>query len=200
MTMVTPARLRRRLLLAGLLVVASMAALVVSPTFSRPALAYTSSTYYHTLGDTAHADWMRWVSNQTSLGNVSMPGTHETLSIHGGTSTQTQEDYGDSGSALAAQLNAGIRALDLRVAGSNVPNKIFAIYHGLSYQNAAFGDVLRVLGEFLAAHPTETVLMRVKAECTGDQWSCTDAEGTDNTVRMGIFNYYRDNDEYAKKY
>src|SRR5262249_44838665 len=36
--------------------------------------------------------------------------------------------------------------------------------------------------------------------CTGDQWSCTDAEGTDNTVRMGIFNYYRDNDEYAKKY
>src|SRR5262249_24793993 len=118
----------------------------------------------------------------------------------GGDSTQTQEDYGNNGATLAAQLNAGIRAIDIRVHVTDIAHNLFSIYHGDVYQYASFGDVLRVLGDFLAAHPTETVLMRGKAECTGVFPSCADADGTDDTVRKNIFNYYRDNNEYAKKY
>ena len=193
-------RLCRRPLLAVVVVVGVMALLVAAPNLSTPAWATTQSKYYHTLAETTHLDWMRWVSNQSSLGSISLPGTHDTLAIHGGDLVQTQENYGDSGGTLAAQLNAGIRAIDIRVRVSDLPNKVFAIHHGPFYQNATYGDVLRVAGDFLAAHPTETVLMNVKAECTGEAFSCSDVDGTTNEVRQDIFNNYRDNNEYAKKY
>jgi chitinase len=176
------------------------ASLVVAPDLSTPAWATTNSKYYRTLAETTHPDWMRWVSNQTSLGSISLPGTHDTLAIHGGDVVETQEDYGDSGATLAKQLDAGIRAIDIRVRVSDLANKVFAINHGTYDQHATYDDVLRVTGDFLAAHPTETVLMNVKAECTGGPFSCKDAEGTTNTDLVNIFNNYRDNNPYAKKY
>ena len=62
------------------------------------------------------------------------------MAIHGGALTQTQENFGDSGGTLAAQLAAGIRMIDIRarVNGGNT----FTIHHGATYQNANFDDVL----------------------------------------------------------
>src|SRR5262249_7321342 len=142
--------------------------LVVAPDLSTSAWATTNSKYYHTLAETTHPDWVRWGANQNSPGSISLPGTHDTLAIEGGGPAQAQENYGYSGVTLAAQLNAGIRAIDVRVRVSDLANKVFAIHHGVSYQDATYDDVLRVTGQFLAAHPTETVLMDVKAECTGE--------------------------------
>ena len=46
-------------------------------------------------------------------------------------------------------------------------NDVFAIHHGLVFQHAFFGtDVMEPVIGFLAQHPTETVLMRVKEEYT----------------------------------
>ncbi|GAB1642093.1 phosphatidylinositol-specific phospholipase C [Krasilnikovia sp. MM14-A1259] len=142
----------------------------------RPALAAVATDASYRTLSTAHLpDWMRAVPDTTSLAAMSIPGTHDTMAIHGGGPTQTQEDFGDSGATLAAQLAAGIRVIDIRarVNGGNT----FTIHHGAVYQNANFDDVLDKLAAFLSAHPSETMVMRLKQECTGEVGSCTDVPG-----------------------
>jgi GH18 family chitinase len=174
--------------------------------------------YYESLASASHADWMRWLPDDTSLSAVSIPGTHESLSIHGGDVPETQEDYGDGGGVLTAQLDAGIRAFDVRVRAQSIANNKFDSFHGSINQHAWFDEVLHALGQFLAAHPTETVLLRVKAECQNvwmwddfdQQWiidpnhedalSCEDDEGTNNTDLENIFQHYRDNNPDAQTY
>jgi 1-phosphatidylinositol phosphodiesterase len=129
---------------------------------------------------------MRGLAGSRSLASLSMPGTHETMAIHGGAWTQAQEDFGDSGGTLAAQLTAGIRMIDIRARVND--GNTFTIHHGATYQNANFDDVLGRLAAFLAAHPGETVLMRLKQECTGEIGSCTDASGQNSFTQ--IFDSY----------
>jgi hypothetical protein len=138
-----------------------------------PALAADAS--YRTLSGATNPDWMASVPGDRSLAALSIPGTHETMAITGGDWTQTQENFGTSGGTLGRQLTAGIRMIDIR-ARINEGNT-FTIHHGATYQNANFDDVLNTIGSFLAAHPGETVLMRLKQECTGELGSCTDAAG-----------------------
>jgi 1-phosphatidylinositol phosphodiesterase len=65
---------------------------------------------------------------------------------------------------LSTQLNSGIRVLDIRCRHIE---DVFAIHHGIIFQNAFFGgDVLEPAINFLAAHPGETILMRVQEEHT----------------------------------
>ncbi|WP_436537326.1 phosphatidylinositol-specific phospholipase C [Actinoplanes sp. HUAS TT8] len=140
-----------------------------------PSVASAADASYRTLSTASHPDWMRALPDSRSLAALSIPGTHETLAIHGGAWTQTQEDFGDSAATLTAQLNAGIRMIDLR-ARVNTGNT-FTIHHGATYQNANFDDVLNKLAAFLGAHPGESVVVRLKQECTGEIGSCTDASG-----------------------
>ncbi len=166
-----------------------------------------SGTYYQGLEENAHTDWMADVPGDASLAALSIPGTHETMSINGGDSTVTQEtwheyDNGVGGGGLAFQLGAGIRAIDIRVriVPDNATNEAkFAIHHGAVYQNANFDDVLRELRNFLHAHPSETVLMNLKAECTDNGiTSCTDDDPCRGACseptqrRVEVFNAYRD--------
>ncbi|MEV8100571.1 phosphatidylinositol-specific phospholipase C [Kitasatospora sp. NPDC085879] len=127
--------------------------------------------YYKSMADTQRPDWMGWVGDGTSLARLSIPGTHDTLAIHGGDLAVTQEDHGDGAATLQAQLMSGIRAIDIRV---HAIGGKFTVHHGAIYQNANFDDVLTVLRDFLAAHPAETVLLNLKTECTGSLGSCTD--------------------------
>ena len=156
--------------------------------------------YYESLASASHADWMRWIPDQTSLSAVSLPGTHETLSIRGGDATETQENYGEGAAALSAQLDAGIRAIDIRLHVASIEDNVFDVFHGEVNQHAYFDEVLHVLGDFLTAHPTETVLMRIKAECTSETFSCSDPSGADNTVLDSMFRHYRDTNEYAQRH
>ncbi|GAA4672348.1 phosphatidylinositol-specific phospholipase C [Phytohabitans rumicis] len=151
---------------AGVLAVA----LIVVP---QPAFAADAS--YRTLSAARNPDWMGGLASGASLAALSIPGTHETLAIHGGDYVQAQENFGDSAATLTAQLNAGIRMIDIR-ARVNEGNT-FTIHHGATYQVANFDDVLDKLAAFLAAHPGETVIMRLKQECTGETGSCVDASG-----------------------
>ncbi|HST83682.1 MAG TPA: phosphatidylinositol-specific phospholipase C [Kineosporiaceae bacterium] len=140
-----------------------------------PSAASAADASYRSLSTASNPDWMRALPDGASLAALSVPGTHETMAIHGGAWTQTQEDFGDSGGTLAAQLTAGIRMIDIR-ARVNTGNT-FTIHHGSTYQNANFDDVLATTADFLGAHPGETVVMRLKQECTGQFGSCTDATG-----------------------
>jgi 1-phosphatidylinositol phosphodiesterase len=163
-------------------VVAAGALLVV------PAPSLAGNASYRSLSSVSNPDWLRGVPGTTSLAAISIPGTHHSLSIRGRVWTQTQENHGDSGATLAAQLDAGIRVIDIRArvdAGNT-----FTIHHGSTYQNANFDDVLNVLAAFLARWPTETVVLRLKHECTGEPGSCADAAG--QLSFPDIFDRYRD--------
>lgn len=124
-----------------------------------------SSGAFNSVTAESHPDWMSGLSAGTSLGSMSLPGTHDTLAIHGGwfpSAYQTQEDHGDGAATMTAQLNAGIRAIDIRV---RVTGGAFVVHHTDVYQNANFDDVLGRLWSFLGSHPTETVVMDLHGEC-----------------------------------
>ncbi|MFI9587138.1 phosphatidylinositol-specific phospholipase C [Streptomyces sp. NPDC052236] len=121
----------------------------------------------------AAQDWMAGAGDSTALARLTIPGTHNSGTRFGGLWTECQN------TTIADQLNSGIRFLDVRC---RVTGDSFAIHHGASYQNLMFGDVLIACRDFLAAHPSETVLMRVKQEYSED---------SDATFRR-IFDLYLD--------
>jgi 1-phosphatidylinositol phosphodiesterase len=130
----------------------------------------SSSSAFNSLTQESHPDWMGQVPGSTGLGAMSIPGTHDTLAIHGGLAPwayEAQEDHGDSAATLTAQLDAGIRAIDIRVRVVN-SGTAFAIHHEDVYQNANFDDVLTKAQAFLTAHPAETILMDLHGECDAD--------------------------------
>ncbi|MFF3760890.1 phosphatidylinositol-specific phospholipase C domain-containing protein [Streptomyces sp. NPDC002185] len=157
-----PSRRARRL--TGLMTAACLAlgAALLTPV-TADAAGSTNQDAYRNIGQPDRAEWMWGVASDTPLSNLSIPGTHDTLSLHGGTSAQTQEDWGDGAATLTAQLERGIRAIDIRARVSG--GAAFTIHHAVYYQQANFDDVLTKAQSFLRAHPTETIVMRLKSEC-----------------------------------
>ncbi|MEE1755561.1 phosphatidylinositol-specific phospholipase C [Streptomyces sp. SP18CS02] len=100
-------------------------------------------------------DWMGAIGGDVPLRQLTIPGTHDSGARFGGPWAACQT------TTIAQQLDSGIRFLDVRC---RITGDAFAIHHGASYQNLMFGDVLIACRDFLAAHPSETVLMRVKQE------------------------------------
>ncbi|TMW59248.1 hypothetical protein Poli38472_007393 [Pythium oligandrum] len=142
---------------------------------------------YRSLSKASNADWMKNVPDDRLISDMSIPGTHESMAITGGDFTECQENFGESGQTLAAQFKAGIRMIDIRARIND--GNTFTIHHGAVYQKANFDDVLNKIGDFLRDHPSETVLMRLKQECTGDVGSCKDASGQSSF--QDIFDKYR---------
>jgi len=160
--------LRRRYKALALPVLAAAAILAVpgtalaQPTDSTPA--------FNSLTSAGNPAWMAQVPDSTSLADLSIPGTHDTLGIEGGILPwmyETQQNEGISAATLTAQLDAGIRAIDIRVAIVN-NGTAFAIHHTDIYEDANFDDVLTKAQAFLAANPGETIVMDLHGECDGD--------------------------------
>ncbi|MCP3142623.1 phosphatidylinositol-specific phospholipase C domain-containing protein [Pyxidicoccus xibeiensis] len=139
--------------------------------------------YYNHSGsiETSHPSWMAAFPDSTSLAAMSLPGTHDTMAFTnaGGDLTQTQSLN------LRAQLDAGIRALDIRC--RHIDNA-FAIHHGVVYLNVNFTDVLNTAIQFLNANPRETLVMRVKKEHTEENVTRTFAQ---------TFEWYRDQPAFS---
>lgn len=100
-------------------------------------------------------DWMAGLGDSTALQRMTIPGTHDSGATKGGLYVACQN------TSIAEQLDSGIRFLDVRC---RVTGGSFAIHHAAFYQGLMFGDVLVACANFLAAHPSETVLMRLKQE------------------------------------
>lgn len=112
------------------------------------------------------SDWMKWVPSEVRLSQLSLPGTHDTLSFYGGDIAVTQS------LSIAEQLESGVRVLDIRTrivlqdgeTGSTTDGSVWdlRVYHGIIDQRAELEvDVCKPVRDFLLAHPTETVLMRL---------------------------------------
>lgn len=122
------------------------------------AIDYEAYTHKSTSGY-RNTDWMAALPDSKRLSEISMPGTHDTMSFYGGDIVQTQS------LPLAEQLASGVRALDIRCRHYY---DTFTIHHGFVYQNANFDDVLITVQQFLQAYPQETVVMRVKEEYSAE--------------------------------
>ncbi|WP_432014034.1 phosphatidylinositol-specific phospholipase C [Streptomyces cucumeris] len=103
----------------------------------------------------APQDWLSAIPDATPVQRLTLPGTHDSGARHGGPWTECQN------TAIIDQLTSGIRFLDIRCRAFD---NAFPIHHGAFYQHLNFDDVLIACRDFLSAHPTETVLMRVKQE------------------------------------
>ncbi|MET7760990.1 phosphatidylinositol-specific phospholipase C [Streptomyces sp. NPDC005393] len=103
----------------------------------------------------AAQDWLSAIADATPVQRLTLPGTHDSGARYGGPWTECQN------TTIADQLNSGIRFLDIRCRAFD---NAFPIHHGAFYQNLNFDDVLGACRSFLSAHPSETVLMRVKQE------------------------------------
>jgi 1-phosphatidylinositol phosphodiesterase len=104
-------------------------------------------------------NWMNGLDGNLPLSQFSIPGTHDSGALSepvSGTAKCQTLSFGD-------QLNAGVRFMDIRCRHIN---DAFAIHHGQVYENANFDDVLNATFAFLAANPSETVIMSVKEEYT----------------------------------
>ncbi|WP_052809853.1 phosphatidylinositol-specific phospholipase C [Streptomonospora alba] len=142
----------------ALAVLAALAAVLAVGLPASPALADTRHS-----GDlhlTSDPDWMSRLPDGTSLADLSVPGTHDTMAYDASPVSQTQQ------SPLHEQLDAGVRALDIR---TRHHRDVFPIHHGSEFLNANFTDVVVAATDFLRAHPGETVLMRLKQEHTAEE-------------------------------
>lgn len=100
-------------------------------------------------------DWMGKLPDDIRISQISMVGTHDSMAFEGGDILACQT------LPLATQLNAGVRALDIRCR-----NKagVMAIYHNIQFEGMYLNDVLNTVVSFLIAHPSETILMRLSNE------------------------------------
>ncbi|NES87266.1 MAG: phosphatidylinositol-specific phospholipase C [Moorea sp. SIO2B7] len=105
--------------------------------------------------DYKNPNWMSGISGTLRLSELSLPGTHDSLSFHGGPWVQTQSI------PLKTQLESGVRVFDIRT--RHIEN-IFTIHHGPVYQKTDFARVMVSMTEFLKNNPSEAILIRVKQE------------------------------------
>lgn len=128
-----------------------------------PAYAQSDNAYSRSTTPTpGMTDWMRTISGDVRLKDLSIPGTHDSMSYQGDfwftvsdlwSRTQTK--------SLAGQLDSGIRALDIRC---RRVNNLCVMQHGPIYLNNKLEDVLTIITNFLKIHREETVLIRIKEE------------------------------------
>lgn len=127
-------------------------------------LAHRHPAYSHdSIIALSYPDWMGWLSDDLRISELSIPGTHDTMSKCGTDIVECQS------LKLEQQLNAGIRVLDIRA--RRIWNH-FDITHGCNQQgdncwnllieHYEFDDVLCRTANFLDDNPTETVIMRVQ--------------------------------------
>ncbi len=104
-------------------------------------------------------DWMADLSDGLLLSQISLPGTHDTMARGCDLLADCQV------APLADQLQAGVRALDIRCASdSGAQGNYFSLWHGPYCRLGTFDQVADDCQTFLAAHPEETIVMRIRQE------------------------------------
>ncbi|KAK0757301.1 hypothetical protein N5P37_010021 [Trichoderma harzianum] len=114
------------------------------------------SVYSFDAGDDLHPDWMAAIPDDVHLTSLSIPGTHDTMTYEIGSEQLQCQNWN-----LSMQLNSGLRYLDIR---ARLRDDELHIYHANGYTGFGYEQVLLDVFEFLDAHPSETIIMRLKEE------------------------------------
>lgn len=100
-------------------------------------------------------EWMGALDPSLRLDELTIPGSHDAGAVQGGRWVTCQQDD------ITAQLEAGVRYLDVRVRHHR---DHFDIHHGRWFQGLGLDDVLASCAAFLKGHPTEGVLVCLTQE------------------------------------
>lgn len=119
-------------------------------------------------------DWMETVPDETKLSNMSIPGTHDSCTQY----VDMRYIFQCQDASVATQLIYGYRYLDMRlVLEKRSGQETLVLKHNIARcktSNSPFAgtltldDVLRDVSAFLDVHPTETVILCMKAENSKD--------------------------------
>lgn len=150
---------------------------------------YVASARHLTLySSAALPSWMATLPDAVSLAALSIPGTHNSPTCYVALPSVRCQAVG-----VRAQLDNGVRFLDVRVSVSNDDGGGLALVHSVFPISLTgtkwFADVLvHEVYAFLYENPSETVLLSVKREGTG--------RGTDQHLSRHLFHRYcQDRDE-----
>ena len=128
-------------------------------------------------GNLNSTNWMKKIPDDTSLKDITIPGTHD--SCTNGVGTVFTRDHGailkawakTQDTSITEQLNNGIRLLDFRLEydDSMYGYNELALCHGDNRLftcscNITFYNALYEVRDFLLDHPTETVIISMKNE------------------------------------
>jgi 1-phosphatidylinositol phosphodiesterase len=131
--------------------------------------------------NTELAWWMEYVDDSASLGDLTIPGTHDSGALYESFSgTAKCQDL-----TIGEQLDIGVRYLDIRL--RHIDDAL-VVHHGSVYQHQNFDDVLTQVTDFLATYPSEVVVMEVSEEYTSSNITRTFEE---------TFNTYAENSAYS---
>lgn len=128
-----------------------------------------------------NARWMKHIPNQTSISELSIPGTHNSLSLYGGNIPQTQT------LSISSQLEMGIRFLDVRFKYSN---GLLRAYHGPILQHQTFDELLSTVSVFLSDNNTEVILIRMQNEAGAENHQVAFEERFRTVLEQYIHNNY----------
>ncbi|OCF73596.1 hypothetical protein I204_05439 [Kwoniella mangroviensis CBS 8886] len=103
------------------------------------------------------ANFLSRIPDDTHLGEITLPGTHESCALYGYPISQCQQPS----TPIERQLLDGVRFLDVRL---RVVGDELLMYHGPRPQRSTLSALLIVLHEFLQTHPTETLILCIKEE------------------------------------
>ncbi|HEY4277020.1 MAG TPA: phosphatidylinositol-specific phospholipase C domain-containing protein [Conexibacter sp.] len=118
------------------------------------------------------SSWMSGLSDGTRLSQLTLPGTHDT-GTYGLSTDLADTDYRAQSLSLAEQLQAGIRAIDIRLEDESCGSaQCLEITHGSKTTGVWFNiggsdqaaNVMPTLQSFLTQNPNETVVMNVQDE------------------------------------
>ena len=105
----------------------------------------------------SYTNWMKDLDDNTSLRDVNMPGSHDTMALYsiGDLAGQCQS------LSLEDQLNVGVRFLDIRLKLDH--NELKAV-HGIVDEKSNFKQITEVVESFLNKNKSEFIIMSVKEE------------------------------------
>lgn len=146
-----------------------------------------------------YSDWMKAYPDNTLLVHMNIPGTHDAHTWNYSLATQQSLDHVTDLNnvtmyppeifrcqdiSLVDQLNAGIRAVDLRYA-ADTTNTSLLFYHSqaLDSATATLDDVLFGYYQWLDAHPSEVLFLSFQYEGSTKEYASNDAN-----VQMMLYN------------
>lgn len=113
--------------------------------------------------DVDRSNWMSVLPGKATLHSLSIPGTHDAGTKGFSWNAECQRF------SISEQLDLGVRAFDLRpgVDGYNL-----YIYHGsVTRGNESVASIFDTFESFLAAHPSEFLIVFIKKEVDGNGWA-----------------------------
>ena len=133
-----------------------------------------------------NVDWMKNIPNETRISQMTIPGTHDSLSLFGICCARTQVW------SLSEQMRAGLRYFDIRL--RNIDDTLRA-YHGFIDQRLTFDTILSIALNFLDEYPSESIIMEIISEY--ETKNCTKSmremyEDYIKNFRHRIFEYRND--------